>query len=173
MKKVTLLVLAVGLFAGAAVEQAQAQGKRMGLSLNLGYQTDIWAPSSGPSFNEAWFTLDARLYFRLSKSIEISPELMAVGDFEFRGYYFYPGVMLNYTTRGLFVGAGIVLPIFLGRGGSLLAEGENATGRPAPKVNVGYRFGNMMVTAYFIAFTEYGNEFLEMNCLGATVGYRF
>ncbi len=166
MKKVGLVLLvAVGMLAGGAARDALSQGKKTQLSLNLGVQTNL---SQGPSFNSAEFTLDARVGFRLGKSMELSPELMAVidGEFHLNHAYFYPGVILNYTTKGFFVGAGVVLPIFRG-------EEASDTGHPAAKVNVGYRLKNWMLTAYVIAWAEADIDILDGNWIGATIGYRF
>jgi hypothetical protein len=165
MKKVILVVLVAGLFAGAAAEQALAQEKKAAFSLNLGVQTNIW---SGTSFDNAWFTLDARVGIPLGKSFEISPEVMATVDdsFNFDLVWLYPGVMLNYKAGNFFVGAGAVLPVVFG-------GGESDTGNPAPKINIGYKYGKLMITAYAITWTESGLDFLDMNFVGVTLGYRF
>jgi hypothetical protein len=167
MKKVVLMVLVVGLFVGAAAEQALAQGKKAEFSLNLGVQTNVW---SGTSFDNAWFTLDARVGIALGKSFEISPEVMGVVDDSFNfsdvGWFIYPGVMLNYKAGNFFVGVGVVLPI-------AFFEGESDSGNPAPKVNVGYKFGSFVFTLYAFTWTESGLDFLDMNFVGATAGYRF
>lgn len=165
MKKVMTVVLAVALMAGLAATGAWAQVKKVDVSLNLGVQTNIW---SGTSFDNAWFTLDLRVGIALGRSFEISPELMYATDdsLDFSWSNLYPGVLVNYKSGGFFAGAGIVLPIGFG-------EGESDTGNPAPKVNVGYDFSSFKVTAYFIAFTESGINFLDMNQAGVTLGYRF
>jgi hypothetical protein len=165
MKKVILTVLAVFLFTAAvAVGPVWSQGKA-DFSLNLGVQTNVW---SGTSFDNAWFTLDARVGFGLGRSFEISPEVMFVVDdsFDFDLTFLYPGVMLNYTPGNLFVGAGIILPVAMG-------GGETDTGNLAPKVNIGYRAGNLMFTLYAFTWTESGLDFLDMNFVGVTLGYRF
>jgi hypothetical protein len=172
MKKVTLLVLAVGLFAGAAVEQAQAQGKRMGLSLNLGVQTNIETGWEGTtSFDKVMFIVDARAGVSLGKSFEISPEVMAVFNapfyfFENHGWLLYPGVLVNYRAGGFFAGAGVVKPL-------AFSAGEAETGNFAPKINIGYRSGKFQVTVYFIAWTEEWHKFLDVNWAGIMLGFRF
>jgi len=165
MKKVGLMVLVVGMLAGAAVQLAYAQDKKVEFSLNLGVQTNVW---SGSSFDYASFTLDARAGIALGKSFEISPEAMFVVDdsFDFDVVFLYPGVMLNYKAGNFFVGAGAVLPIVFG-------DGESETANIAPKINIGYKYGKLMITVYALTWTEPGIDFLDMNFVGATIGYRF
>jgi hypothetical protein len=165
MKKVGLVFLLLGMLAGAAVQQANAQDKRAEFSLNLGVQTNVW---SGSSFDNAWFTLDARVGIPLGKSFEISPEVMAMVDdsFNFDRVWLYPGVMLNYKAGNFFVGAGAVLPVVVGGGSS-------DSGNPAPKINFGYKFGKLMITVYALTWMESGVDFLDLNFVGATLGYRF
>jgi hypothetical protein len=166
MKKVGLVLLvAVGMLAGAAVQQANAQDKKVEFSLNLGIQTNVW---DGTSFDGASYTLDGRLGIALGKSFEISPEIMYVFDNVFEGdvNFLYPGVMLNYKNGNFFIGAGAVLPI-------AYAEGDSDTGKIAPKVNVGYKFGMLMMTVYAIAWTESDINFLDVNFVGITLGYKF
>ena len=166
MKKVIMAFLAVSMLAGGAARQALAQGKKIQLSLNLGVQPEV--SRHGHAFDFVSFTLDARIGIRLGKSMELSPELMAVidGPVHLNHAYFFPGVILNYTTKGFIVGAGVVLPIFRG-------EEASDTGHPAAKVNVGYRLKNWMLTAYVIAWAEADIAILDANWIGATIGYRF
>ncbi len=165
MKKVVLSLMVIGLFAGGAFSSDQAQGKKLSFSLNLGVQTNL---SSESPFENAWFTLDARLGIAISQSLEISPEVMAAIDdnLEFDAVFLYPGVMLNYKLGNFFVGAGAVLPLHL-------YDGESDVYPPAPKINVGYRTGNLFLTAYFFTWTDEEFDFLEYNHIGATIGYRF
>lgn len=162
MKKLVVAVLVAVL--GAAAVPAMAQGKAA-FSLNLGVQTNVW---SGTSFDNAWFTLDARVGFGLGKSFEISPEVMyAVDDsFDFSIGWLYPGVLVNYKSGGFFAGAGVVLPV-------VFREGESDTGNLSPKINLGYDFGNIKLTGYFLVFNETGIDFFDMNQAGVTIGYKF
>jgi hypothetical protein len=161
-------VLVIGLVAAMALAPAWSQDKKVGFSLNAGIQTNVW---DGSSFDEAVFTLDGRAGIALGKSFEISPEFMAVFNY---GSYFemsgatllYPGIMLNFKPGNFFVGLGLVLPW-------AFFEGENETGNLAPKINVGYKFGKLQVTAYMITWTEEGLDFLDANWVGLTLGYRF
>jgi hypothetical protein len=165
MKKVILAVVVAGLFAGAAVGQALAQEKKTEFSLNLGVQTDIW---KGTSFDWAWFTVDARAGFALGRSFEVSPEVMFVlyNIEDYHSVLVYPGVMVNYKAGNFFAGAGVVLPI-------AFSGGESDTGNLAPKINIGYKFGKFAITLYAITYTESGLKFLDVNYVGATIGYRF
>jgi hypothetical protein len=168
MKKTLMVFLAIGVVAAGVVGPAWGQGTKVNFSLNGGVQTNIF---NGSSFDRVWFTLDARAGILVTKSFEISPEFMGVFHYGFEGGPFgtilYPGVMLNFRSGGgFFVGAGAVLPW-------AISEGSSDTGRIAPKVNVGYSFGNIQLTAYFIAWNEKEIDFLDVNFAGVTVGYRF
>jgi len=171
MKKVMMTVLVAVLFTAAvAVGPAWSQGKA-NFSLNLGVQTNVWGSIGaigGSAFDNAWFTLDARVGFGLGKSLQISPELMYMVDdsFDLDSSILYPGVMLNYKPGNFFVGAGVVLPIAVG-GGTV------DSGNPAPKINIGYQYGKLIFTLYALTWTESGLDFLDMNFVGVTVGYRF
>ena len=165
MKKVVSCLVVMGLFVGGALSDVQAQEKRMVFSLNLGVKTDL---SNEGSFENAWFTLDARFGIPVGQTLEISPEVMAAveDNLEFDIVYLYPGVMLNLKLGNFFVGAGAVLPLFF-------YDGETDAHTPAPKVNVGYRAGNLILTAYLFTWTEEDFSFLELNFIGATIGLSF
>jgi hypothetical protein len=168
MKKVMMTVLVAVLFtAAAAVAPAWSQTQ---FSLNGGIQTNIW---NGTSFDKVVFSLDARAGIHLGRSLQLSPEFMAVYNYasyfgvpEAHVWLLYPGVMLNYQAGSWFFGLGAVLPIIAG-------EGESDTGNVAPKINVGYKFGQWQVTAYMITWTDSGIDFLDVNWVGLTLGYRF
>ncbi len=173
MKRVMVVFVALVVVAAAAVGPAWGQGTKVNFSLNAGVQTNIFP--HGTSFSEAWFTLDGRAGILVGKSFEISPEFMAVFNYGFgdggRGTHLYPGVMLNYRSAGgFFAGVGAVLPW-------LVSEGISGTGRISPKVNIGYSFGRIQLTAYFIAYNEVdeleGINFFDVNFAGVTLGYRF
>ncbi len=165
MKKMVMGFVMLGMLAGGALAQTAARGGEPEFSLNLGVQTNIFR---GSSFDNAWFSLDARAALPIGASLEISPEVMAMVDdsFDLQAVWLYPGVLLNYRIGDLFLGAGAALPI-------VFFEGGSDTGRIAPKANIGYRFGNIVLTAYFIARTEEGFGFFDLNFAGATIGYRF
>ena len=165
MKKVILVVLVVGFVAALALPQAWGQEKKAQFSLNAGVQTNIF---QGSSFDGVSFTVDGRVGIALGKSFEVSPEVMFVldGVFETDVNFFYPGVMLNYKSGNFFLGAGAVLPI-------AFTGDDSDTGNIGPKLNVGYKYGNLMFTIYAVTWTESGIDFLDMNFVGATIGYRF
>lgn len=170
MKKLSWVMLVAGLVAGLGSPQAFAQGKKVEFSLNLGLQANLGQENS---FEHIWPTLDLRAGIRLGESIRISPEFMAVvfGKFEsdFGYALLYPAVMLNYTGPKFFVGAGVVLPIWIGDG---IAGTEN----PAPKINLGWKLGKFMLTAYAIIYVKVHDGFYGLpkyTYLGTTAGYRF
>ncbi|MBE3112786.1 MAG: hypothetical protein IMZ46_20120 [Acidobacteria bacterium] len=162
MKKVLLMVLVVGLVAGLGSRQAFAQEKKVEFSLNLGVMTDL---SSEGSFSEVLFTFAPQVDIHISPAFMISPEVMVITDdsFGFDPFLLYPGVILNYTSKGFFVGGGVVLPV-------IFWEGESDTGDLLPKINVGYRGNHFNLTAYLLTDTH---EFLKYNLIGLGVGYRF
>jgi hypothetical protein len=167
MRKTMAALLLMGLLAGGVLAETGRTG--ITFSLNGGAQTGIFP--HGTSFHKAVFTLDGRVGFLLGGFFEISPEFMAV--FSYRklfdlpgGTLLYPGVMLNLCPGRFFVGAGAVLPW-------AFFAGQSDTGRLAPKVNIGYRFGRLLLTAYMIAWNERGIDFLDMNFAGITLGFGF
>jgi len=165
MKKVILGFVLMGLLIGGAFSNALAQEKKLSFSLNLGVQTNLYSESS---FDNAWFTLDARVGLPIGASLEISPEVMAAVDdsLDFDVIWLYPGLMLNLRLGRFFVGAGAVLPV-------IFFEGESDSGNLAPKVNIGLSAGPVTLTAYIFTWTEENTDFLEFNFIGATIGYRF
>ena len=165
MKKAVLSLMVMGLLVGGTFSDAQAQMYRPSFSLNIGAQTNLFKDSS---FDNLWFTVDARLGIPIGRHLEISPEVMAAVDdsLDFDLIWLYPGAMLNFKARNFFIGIGAVLPV-------VFFEGESETSNIAPKVNVGFRTRNLILTAYLFTWTEEGMDFLEFNYIGATIGYRF
>jgi predicted membrane protein len=165
MKKVILSFVLMGPLIGGTFSNARAQEKKLSFSLNLGVQTLLYRESS---FDNAWFTLDARVGLALGKFLEISPEVMFTTDdsLEFDVTWFYPGLLLNLRLGDFFVGAGAVLPI-------VFYERGSESGNLAPKVNIGYSAGPFALTAYLFTWTEEYLDFLEFNFIGATIGYKF
>jgi hypothetical protein len=163
MKKVMVMVLAVGLVVALGTGQAFAQGKKVEFSLNLGVMTDLGPDSS---FSEALFTFAPQVDIHLSPALMLSPEVMVITDdgFSFDPLFLYPGVLLNYTARGgFFAGAGVVLPV-------IFWEGESDTGDLLPKINLGYRGNHFNLTAYLLTDTE---SLFKYNLIGLSAGYRF
>jgi hypothetical protein len=160
MKKVILVVLVVGLAVGGGFRQAYAQDKKIEFSLNLGIMTNL---GSGDSFTGAALALSPQLDIHVTKGFMISPEAMVVTDFEFSGALVFPGVILNYTGKGFFAGAGVVTL-------ALIGGGEAGVAGILPKFNLGYRGKRINFTAYLI--TAFQQMFSE-NLAGATIGYRF
>lgn len=163
MKKVMVMVLAVGLVVALGTGQAFAQGKKVEFSLNLGVMTDL---GSDGSFSEALFTFAPQVDIHLSPALMLSPEIMVITDdgFSFDPLLLYPGVLLNYTAKGgFFAGAGVVLPV-------IFWEGESDTGDLLPKINLGYRGNHFNLTAYLLTDTE---SLFKYNLIGLSAGYRF
>jgi hypothetical protein len=169
MKKVFSALLVIGTLVIAAARPAWAQDKKVAFSLNAGIQTNIF---NGSSFDKVVFTADGRVGLRLGRGFELSPEVMAVFSYGrlfggSGGTLLYPGAMLNYRTKGFFIGAGAVLPwAFYG--------GDSDTGRIAPKINIGYTFPNgVQLTAYYLCWNEEGINLFDIGFAGVTIGYRF
>jgi len=163
MKKVMVMVMAVGLVVALGTGQAFAQGKKVEFSLNLGVMTDLGPDSS---FSEALFTFAPQVDIHLSPALMLSPEVMVITDdgFSFDPLLLYPGVLLNYTAKGgFFAGAGVVLPV-------IFWEGESDTGDLLPKINLGYRGNHFNLTAYLLTDTE---SLFKYNLIGLSAGYRF
>jgi hypothetical protein len=160
MKKVILMVLAVGLFAGATAEQALAQDKKTEFSLNLGVMSYLGGEGS---LTGALLAISPQLDIHVTKGFMISPEAMFITDFHFSAAIGFPGVILNYTGKGFFTGAGVVVPVIIG-------EGYSGVGSILPKINIGFRGKKVNVTAYLITDTR---RLFSDNLVGATIGYRF
>jgi hypothetical protein len=165
MKKVVLGLAVMGLLVGGAFTGAQAQGRRPAFSLNLGAHTNLFSETS---FDNFWFTMDARVGIPVSRLLEFSTEIMAMVDdsLNFSAVWLYPSAVLNVKLGDFFVGAGAVLPIVF------YDEGADS-GTLTPKINLGYRNRNLILTFYFLTSIEKYAGFLEYNYIGATVGYLF
>jgi hypothetical protein len=165
MKKIGLHLVVIVLLIWGTLSNAQARGARTAFSLNLGVQTNFFGEDS---FEHAWFTLDARFGIDVSQSLEISPEVMTAvySSMEFDTVFLYPGLILNLKLGEFFVGAGAVLPL-------VFEYGDVDVYIPSPKLNFGYRAGNLILTAYFFTLIVEDVGFLEFNYIGATIGYRF
>jgi len=160
MKKVgVILLVVVGMLAGAAVQQANAQDKKVEFSLNLGVMTYL---GSEGSFSDVLLAFSPQLDIHVAKGFMISPEAMVITNFQFSGAIGLPGVMLNYTGKGFFAGAGVVLPVSITE--------DAGVGSIVPKINIGYRGKNVNLTAYLITSTQ---QMFSENLVGATIGYRF
>jgi hypothetical protein len=111
MKKAILALGVVALLLGGGLGRARGQEK-MVFGLNLGVQTNL---DSESSFDNAWFTLDARLGIPIGKSFEISPEIMAAVDdsLDFDAVWLYPGLILNFKMGKFFIGGGCAAHHFI------------------------------------------------------------
>jgi len=169
MNKVSILLLLAVMLAVAVAVPAWARETSSTFSLNAGLQTNV---ISGTSFNKVAFTLDGRMGFSLGTHFEVSPEVMVVFSYTrllggSGGMILYPGAMLNYRIRNIFVGAGAVLPWFF-------YGGEADNDRVSPKVNVGYIFPNrIQVTVYYLTIRKEYIDLFDLGFAGITFGYRF
>jgi hypothetical protein len=161
MKKVLGVLLVIGLLAGGAGQKAMANGKKVEFSLNLGVMTDLTSESS---FSDVLYTLGAQADISLGSSFKLSPEVQVITyRFHFDYVLLDPGIILNFTSKGFFAGAGIILPIVVG-------EGESDTGKISPKFNIGYSGRHVILAGYLITDTE---NFFEYNLIGVSIGYKF
>lgn len=162
MKKVIMGIVALGLLAGGALQPAYAKGKKVDFSLNIGVMTDL---GGGESFSEALFTFSPQADFHVSEHFMVSAEAMVItnDEFRFNPFFLYPGVLLSYTSKGFFVGGGVVLPV-------IFYEGESDTGDLLPKIHFGYRHKHLNFTAYLLTDTD---ELFKYNLIGLSVGYLF
>ncbi len=158
MKKVILVVLAVGLAAGLGSRQALAQDKKVEFSLNAGIMTLLESTEDWDVGGLVLVALSPQLDIHGGRNFMVSPEAMVVTNFQFSGVVAFPGVILNYLGKGFFAGAGAVVGI--GGGGAMVL----------PKINIGYRLKHINLTAYLITSFE---ELFSESLVGATVGYRF
>ena len=144
----------MALAAGIGTGQAFAQEKRVEFSLNAGVM--IFSEEVGVA-------LSPQVDIHVTKGFMISPEAMIVTDFQFTGALLFPGVMFNYTGKGFFAGAGVVVPIFI-------SGWWSGAGDLLPQLNIGYRGRHVNLTAYLITSTA---QLFSENLVGATIGYRF
>jgi hypothetical protein len=154
MKKVVMAVMAIILVAAGGAGQAFGQDKKVEFSLNAGIMIvseDVAA------------ALSPQVDIHVTKGFMISPEAMIATDFQFTGAFVFPGVMFNYTGKGLFAGAGAVVPI-------MISDFWSGAGDLLPKLNIGYRGRHVNLTAYLITSTA---RLFSENLVGATIGYRF
>jgi hypothetical protein len=160
MKKVILAVVVAGLVFGTGFRPAYAQDKKAEFSLNLGVMSYLGGEGS---FSGALLTLTPQVDIHVTQGFMISPEAMVLTDFHFSGVIGLPGVILNYTGKGFFVGAGVVVPV-------AISEGDAGVGNIVPKFNIGYRARHVNLTAYLITDTK---RIFSDNLVGASIGYRF
>ena len=154
MKKAVLAVLVMGLAAGIGTGRSFAQEKKVEFSLNAGVMIVS---------EEVGAALSPQVDIHITKGFMISPEAMVVTDFQFSGALIMPGVMFNYTGKGFFAGAGVVVPI-------LIMDYWSGAGDLLPKLNIGYRGRHVNLTAYLLTSTA---RLFSENLVGATIGYRF
>jgi len=157
MKKVIMAFLAASMLAGGAA--GQSADKKAALSLNFGLTYDN---ESEEIFN---LTIDARAGFRLGKGFQLSPEVMYA--FAYRESVISPGVIFNYVARRAFFGGGLLV--------QFRHDWWDNYVDAAVKINIGYAWRHLMVTAYYIGrfYTDAETELFGYHQLGFNIGYRF
>lgn len=106
--------------------------------------------------------LTPQVDIRVTKGFMIGPEAMVVTDSQFSGALLLPGVMFNSTGKGIFAGAGVVVPM-------LIAECWSGAGDLLPKRNIGYRGRHVNLTACLMTSTA---RLFSDDLAGATIGCR-
>ena len=155
MKKIVVLLCGLLLVSGV-----YAAGSEMRFGINFGIMD-----STEFKFDPIMWTAGAELDFQFGNILMLSPEVTLVGSgFKFKEFILYPGVILNFTPGGFFVGGGIVKGFFIGSG----ASGSTDF---ALKLNAGFLSSSIKLTAYLI--TPFDDLFATPMAVGATLGFRF
>lgn len=99
----------------------------------------------------------------------VAPELTLIGyKFDFKSLYLYPGATINYKLgdeeKHFFLGGGAML-YFRIKPKMVSGEGTELL----PKIQIGYKYKNIKITAYLYSFTT-DNSFLKEMFLGLNLG---
>jgi hypothetical protein len=160
MKKMISVLIVMGLGIAGTTQAASGQAKGLTLSLNAGGVTNI---SNNFSGSGALMTIGGRADVRLGKSFLVSPELQAFFcPLNPSCGIFNPALTLTWFSRGVFIGAGVAFPVFVGGGES---EGLGAS----PKINLGFRDKHTDITIFVLL--HYNRQ--PNNIVGASLGYVF
>lgn len=147
-----------------AARRREAPSAGSGSAMRFGINFGIM-DSTEFNFDPIMWTAGAELDFQFGNILMLSPEVTLVGNgFEFKAFILYPGVTLNFTPGGFFVGGGIVKGFFIGSG----ASGSTDF---ALKLNAGFLSSSIKLTAYLI--TPFDDLFATPMAIGATLGFRF
>ncbi len=150
LKKAYFSLILIGILTVGSPNYAQAEDRPLEIGLNLGFMT--YPPEAGGSApNDTIFAFSANLNFRLKESLILSPEITLAPGPGLEYLVLSPGVILNYSSHGFWVGAGAVYIVL--------------DGRLSPKINAGYRVKHFVLMGYFIL--------AEKTLMGASLGYRF
>ncbi len=156
MKRALLIVLAAVLLAGAAV--AQAPGRRPAFSVSGGLLYD-----SDDQGLVQWGLL-LSVGFRLGRHFFLSPEAMFAGTTG--RSVFYPGLVLTYSGRKWFTGAGLVQPV------EMYGQSETSL---AAKFVLGFTGRSYAVTGFFMGSLKTGADrsLFDHYRIGVTFGFFF
>jgi len=153
MKKAALLAVCLAAFLMIFVSSAQAAGP-----LNFYIRGGILAPSDF-SFDPIFALAGANIDINIGAA-SISPECdLLLYNFTFNPAILLPGVLLNFNLANFYIGAGGILPVFIGSGYSF-------HGDVLFKANAGLKLGGFKLQAFALTdFTE--------TLIGATFGAGF
>jgi len=134
MKRLLAFALAAGSLGLGAPGLFPDEGQRIGFFFNLGLMT-----KEGGSPN--WLTLGAELAIPLGTRFSINPEVTAWGtNFAFHNYYIVPGIVLDFRTGRLVLGAGVAQRFWFS------SYGERGSSESlSPKFQVGLRSRNSRI----------------------------
>lgn len=157
-KALSIMVCALALFT-LTVSSAKAAGP-ISFYIRGGIMTPI-----DFSFNPVYGLAGANLDINIG-ALSISPECdLLIYNFTFNPVFITPGVILNMNLAALYVGAGVVVPVLIGSGGTLQGELQF-------KLNAGVKIGNLKLQAFLL--TAFSNLFSSTyTWVGATLGTGF
>jgi hypothetical protein len=128
MKRFFSLVLVISIFALCTPRAAQAEDRKIGFLVNLGFMTR--KGTSSP-----WVTMGPELALPLGTLLSFNPEVTIWGsNFGFRTFYVVPGALANVRIGRFTVGAGVVRRFWV----SGYGNGDSSE-KLAPKIQLGYR----------------------------------
>lgn len=154
MKKA--LVLLCGLLLVSVVYGA---GSQISFGMPTGVMTDDHL-----SFNPFMWTEGIEVDIQLGNYLMLSPELtLVMVKFDFKDFFLYPAVILNFTPGPFFIGGGVTKGFYLG-------SGPSATTDVLLKLNTGLMSKNIKLTVYLIS--DFNTLFKDM-AVGASLGFRF
>jgi hypothetical protein len=143
MKRFFSLVLVISIFALCTPRAAQAEDRKIGFLVNLGFMT-----KEGLSPN--WLTLGPELMIPVGTRLSFNPEVTLWGSsFGFRSYYVVPGAVVNLRIGRFTIGVGAVRRFWV----SSFSSGDSSESI-APKIQVGYRSRNSRITLIAIPLSS-------------------
>lgn len=150
MKKAFFILALTAILLVGSPSKTQSQDKIAEIGLNLGFMT---YPNElgGNAPNDTIPSFGLNIDFHLKKFLMLSPEITLAPGPGLEYLVISPGVLLNYSSRSFWAGAGAVYVIL--------------DGFVAPKVNAGYRVKHFVLTGYLVL--------AKGTLVGASLGYRF